>query len=162
MRGKPAEGTADQSRQLPAVAAGQMPAGQGDLLLDEIEVVEQPGLCRHDPLSRGGGRGDHLVGLEKDALVLVQPGEQPVFPGPPIDAVAARQRDGVVLQLIAAEEFRAQQSHIRARCPEGLALVRRIPSVGRLWPRPLVQRENALLDSVRLRGTSPSERMVGA
>ena len=45
-------GAAGQSRQLPAVAAGQVPAGQGDLLLDEVEVVEQPGLCRHDRAAR--------------------------------------------------------------------------------------------------------------
>ena len=103
----------DQSRQFPAVAPGQVPAGQGDLLLDEIVVVEQPRFRRHDPLSRGGRRGDHLIGLEKDPLVLVQAGEQPVLSGLPVHAVRARQRDGVVLQLIAAEEFRAQESHIR-------------------------------------------------
>ena len=162
MRGRPAEGAIDQPRQLPAVATGQVPAGQSDLLLDEIVVVEQPGFCRHDPLPGGGGSGDHLVGLEKDPLVLVQAGEQLVLSGPPVDAVCPRQRDGVVLQLVAAEEFRAQQSHIRAVAQK----VQLFPGGSRpsedYCPAPLLQRENALLDSVRLRGTPFSERMVSS
>ena len=151
---------AHQPGQLPAVTPGQVPAGQGDLLLDEIVVVQQPRFRGHDPLARGGGRGDHLVGLEKDPLVLVQPGQQPVFSGPPVDAMRARQRDGMVLQLIAAEEFRAQQSHVGVVAQRVWLLSGGSRLSKDYGPAPLLKRQGALLDSVRLRGTSPPERTV--
>ncbi len=109
---KAGQGPAGQSRQLPAVPAGQMPPSQSDLLLDEIEVVEQPGLCRQDPLSRRRGGGDRVVGGHQNALVLRQPGEQPVSARTTIDKVTACQRGGVVFQLIGAEEFGAQQLRV--------------------------------------------------
>ncbi len=56
--------------------------------------------------------GDHLIGVQKDALVLVQTGEQPVFARAAIHPVDLSQDDGMLLQLFAAEEFGAQQTLI--------------------------------------------------
>ncbi len=95
----------DQSRQLPAVTPWQVPAGQGDLLLDEVVIVEQPGFRRHDPPARGRRRSDRPIGLEQDPLVAIQGGEQPVSSGAPVNAVRARQGDGAVFQLVAAQKF---------------------------------------------------------
>jgi len=48
--GKTGRRAIGQSRQLPAVAARQMSTRQRDLLLDQVEVIEQPGFRRNDPL----------------------------------------------------------------------------------------------------------------
>ncbi len=108
----------------------------------------------------GRSRGNYLVGLEKDPLVLIQPGEQPVFSGPPVNAMRARQRDGVVLQLIAAEELRAQQSHVGVVAQRVWILSGGSRLSKDYGPAPLLKRQGALLDSVRLRGTRPPERIV--
>ena len=89
-----------------------MPAGQGDLLLDEVVVVQQPGFRLHDGLPAGCRGGDYLVGLRKNAFILVQAREQPALARTPGDTMGARQGHGIVLQLFAAEEFRAQQAQI--------------------------------------------------
>ena len=87
-----------------------MPAGQRYLLLDEVEVVEQPGLCRQDALARRR-RSDHRV-VGQDTVVLGQAVEQSVLARTRIHTVARRGRDGG-FQLLGVEEFRAQQLRSR-------------------------------------------------
>ena len=129
-------------------------------MFDEIVIVEQPCFCRHDPLSGGRCRCHHPVGLDEDALVLGQTGEQPVLSGAPVHAVEARQGDGVVLELVAAQQFRAQQSLIRD-VAQKIWLSSGGPRSSEDYGRaPLLKRQGTLLDSVRLRGTSASQRIA--
>ncbi len=64
---------AEQARQLAAVAPGQVAPGGAHLLLDQVEVVEQPlGRRRHAALGGGGG-GELRVDADQHALVVGQP-----------------------------------------------------------------------------------------
>jgi hypothetical protein len=86
-----------------------MPARQRDLLFDQIEIVEQPGLRRNDALSRRRGGGDDVVGRQQNARIVRQPQQQPVRPRARVDSMLPRQRRRVTLQLLDAEQLRAQQ-----------------------------------------------------
>ena len=85
-----------------------MPSCQADLLFDQIEVVEQPGFGRHDPLSGRCCGGDDVVGRQQNLRIVRQPRQQPVRPRTRIDSILTRQRDRVTLQLLDAEQFRTQ------------------------------------------------------
>jgi hypothetical protein len=98
-----------QPRQLSAVGARQVPARQADLLLDQVEVVEQPGLGWHDPLPRRRGGGHDVVRRQQNPGVVRQPWQQLVRPAPRFDSMLARQRDRVTFQLLDAEQLRTQQ-----------------------------------------------------
>ena len=106
--GEAGEGTLRQARQLPAVAAGQMPPRLGNLLLDQIKVVEQPGFCRHDPMPRGGG-SDHVIGRQQHPGIVGQLWQQAVRSRLRIDAMLTSQRHAMTLQLLKAEQLRTQQ-----------------------------------------------------
>ncbi len=47
-----------EPRQLPAVCSGKVPAGQSNLLLDQVEIVEEPLACWRDPAFCDHGRRD--------------------------------------------------------------------------------------------------------
>jgi hypothetical protein len=93
----------------PAVPARQQPAHQTDLLLDEIIIVEQPGLCRRDPLSCPGCDCHDVIGRQQHARIVRQPWQQPVRPPARIDPMLTSQHYRVTLQLLDAEQLRAQQ-----------------------------------------------------
>ena len=59
-----------QSRQLAAVALGQVPLGRADLLLDQVEVVEQPFRGGRDAAVGRDRRGQQVADFDQDALVL--------------------------------------------------------------------------------------------
>ena len=100
---------ADQPRQLAAVAPGQVAPGGAHLLLDQVEVVEQPfGGRRHAPFG-GRGAGELSVDAGQHALVVGQPGEQPVGQRPVGDAVGGRQPLGMLRHLVGAVELGAQR-----------------------------------------------------
>ena len=112
MRGEAGGRAIRQSRQLPAVAARQMATHQTDLLLDKIEIVEKPGLCRRDPLSRGGCGRDDVIRRQHNTRIVRQPWQQPVRPRMRIDVMLPRQRYRVTLQLLNTEQLRTQQFSI--------------------------------------------------
>ena len=117
-------GPVGQSRQLPAVAARKVPAREGDLLLDEIVVVEQPGCRRSDPLLRGD-RCRHHRNTPRQGLVRCRPASGAVVPaGAPVDGVAARQRPRVTFQLVDAEKLSVQQPRLRVGARRVLILDR--------------------------------------
>ena len=64
--------------QLPAVRLGQVPPGRSNLLLDQIEIVEEPLAGRSDPSFCHDGRRDELVRLHQNGLVFVEPRQEPV------------------------------------------------------------------------------------
>ncbi len=100
---------AEQARQLAAVALREVAPRGAHLLLDEIEVVEQPfGRRRHAPLGGGGG-GELAVDADQHALVVGQPGEQPVGQRLVGDAVAGGQAAGMLRHLLGAVELGAQR-----------------------------------------------------
>ncbi len=70
--------TAFQLRQFPAIALGQMPARRADLLLDDVEIVEQPVAGRRDSAIVGDRIGEHGRGLDQDRFVFGQARQQPV------------------------------------------------------------------------------------
>ncbi len=98
-----------EPRQLTAIAAWQMPPRHSDLLLDQVEIVEQPSLGRYRPLSRRRRRCDNIVRCQQDLFIVIQPRQQPVGARTRINPVLARQRHGVTLQLLDAEQLRTQQ-----------------------------------------------------
>ncbi len=111
--GETRRGTVSQPRQLPAVATRQMPPRQRDLLFDEIEVVEQPGLCCHDPLFwRGGGSSHDVIRRQQNTLIVCQPWQQAIRPRMWVNFMLSGQRDRVTLQLFDAEKLRTQQLSI--------------------------------------------------
>lgn len=85
-----------------------MPTCQTDLLLDEIVIVEQPDFCRSNPLSRPGCGCHDVIRRQQNTRIVRQPGQQPVRPRTRIDAMLSSQRYRVALQLLDAEQLRAQ------------------------------------------------------
>ncbi len=89
---------------------GQVFADFAQLLLDDVEVIDQP---------LGGGRdgaplahrlGERAVGVDEHAPVLLQPRQEPP-PAPPagVDAVLGRQRRRVLLQALDAVQLVANR-----------------------------------------------------
>ena len=121
------ERSAGELRQLAVVAARQALAHLADVLLDDVEVVEQPLAGRADVGPVVGGGGEPGVGLVQDAAGLVQPGEQ--------------------------AGCRARRGRGTTRCPEATALARSprcsapssSPRIGPVWTssQPSVAREKA-------------------
>ncbi|OQB82729.1 MAG: hypothetical protein BWX88_03760 [Planctomycetes bacterium ADurb.Bin126] len=94
-----------QPRELAAVVRGQVLAGDADLLLDEVVVVEQP-FGRGGHLAPLADRlGDRLVRADDDLLVGVQAVQQPLRARTNVHRVLHRQRPQVRLQLPRAEQF---------------------------------------------------------
>ncbi len=109
MRGQPADGPITQPRQLPTVAARQIPTRQSDLLFDQIEIVEQPGFCWHELLILRGCGGHNVVRRQQHARIVRQSWQQLVPTRMWVDVMLASQRYCVALQLLDAEKFRAQR-----------------------------------------------------
>ena len=93
--GEPRGPAVRQAGQLPAVAAGQVPAGQVDLLLDQGKVVENPLGSRGDApglVDRVGG----AVVFPQQALILGEPGQQRIGSLAGGRAVLAGQHPGML------------------------------------------------------------------
>ena len=91
-----------------------MAPGRPDLLLDEIEIVEEPLGGWSDaklafPIAR-----DKAVGIEENALVLTELREQKVRPPLLINDVLRRELPRVPLELLEAEQLGAQRLIIAA------------------------------------------------
>jgi hypothetical protein len=87
---------AGQLRQLPAVLRRKVAPRERGLLLDEVEVVEEPLRRERDPPSFRRRLRDDVVCLAEHALVVVEPREQPVRPTARLRLVKTRQGGGVV------------------------------------------------------------------
>ncbi len=108
---QPGGGTRPEAGQFTAVTPRQMPAGHLDLLLNQVEIIEQP--------LGGVGSAPRLVHRLRRAVVgsqylfiFTQPCEQLV--GTPLrnDRVVFGQGPGMVDQLFKAEYLRAQRRFI--------------------------------------------------
>ncbi len=103
-------GPVGQARQLAAVVLGQMPLGGAYLLLDQVEIIEQPLASRSDPAARAHRGGEQVAGVDEHCLVGCQPWQQRVGSAPRCQLVCRRQRPSVLLHLVGTEQFRAQRS----------------------------------------------------
>ena len=101
--------TSSQTWQLPAVAAREVSTRLANLLLDQIEIVEQPGFGRYDPLARRRGCRDDIVGRKQNPCVVRQPRQQSVRARVRVDSIPTCQGDRVTLQLLNTEQLRTQQ-----------------------------------------------------
>ena len=102
-----------EAGQLPAVAPGQMPPGQLNLLFDQVEVVEKPFGGGGDAPAWIYGQGRAIEGSE-DVLVLAQPGQQTVGTPPGDHLVTGRESLGMARQLFDAEQLGPQRRLARA------------------------------------------------
>jgi hypothetical protein len=97
------------ARQLAAVAGWQVALGGAHLLLDEVEVVEQPFARRRDaPLAFGAAR-EQGADLDQRLLVAGQPAQQPVRAARRAGAVAGGDAGAVLLHLLGGEQPGAQR-----------------------------------------------------
>ena len=101
--------TRSQTWQLPAVAAREMSTRLPNLLLDQIEIVEQPGFGRYDPLARRSGCRDNIIGCKQNARIVRQPRQQSVGARMRVDSILSCQGDRVTLELLNTEQLRTQQ-----------------------------------------------------
>ena len=101
--------TARQARQLAAVARRQVPAGGADLLLDQVEIVEQPFTGRRDRALGLDRRGEQIEGAQQGLLVRRQPRQQEVGDAPAGQRMDPGQRLAVAAHLPAAEQLGAQR-----------------------------------------------------
>ena len=107
--GKTGGSPLQQARQFPAVGLRQVPLGGANLLLDQIEVIQQPFAGGGD-LAVGGHRlGHQPVDTDQNALVLRQPRQQLVRSASRTEFVESRQRPAMLLHLLGAEQLRAQR-----------------------------------------------------
>ena len=93
--------------QLAVVAAGQALADLEDVLLDHVDVVQQPLAGRADVVIALGRRGQPVVGIGHDPPGLVEPIQQatPRARGARGEALCLRHRSGAVRQVLGTEEL---------------------------------------------------------
>jgi hypothetical protein len=114
---QPGRGPFRQARQLAAVALRQMPLGRADLLLDQVEIVEQPLRGGGDAQVRGDVGGLSFADVREDAFVRGEARQQPVAGAARREPVRGRKALAVLLHLVGAVELRSQRRFLI----EGLA-----------------------------------------
>jgi hypothetical protein len=85
-----------------------MPAGDADLLFDQVEIVQQPFACGRDASSMTGRGGQSFAGVDEYGFVVAQPGQQQVAALIRAQPMLAGEHLAVPLHLVGAEQFRAQ------------------------------------------------------
>ena len=135
-----------QPRQLPAVITRQMSSRQVNLLLDQVEVVQQPFRGRRDP---PGGVHRHRGQIEapQQDFVLAQLRQQPVRPQPRDRRLVGGQRQRMLRELFDTEQLRPQRR---------LDLVRARPSIA---DHPVLKSQSQNLHCVV---AVPAARWIGA
>ena len=106
---EPGGGSLREARELPAVVFRQVPLRGADLLLDQVEIVEQPFAGgRHAAVGRDrlGQLVEHPV---QYFLVGGQPRQQLVRRAPAREDVRASEIPTVLLHLVGTEELRPQR-----------------------------------------------------
>ena len=107
-RGIAGQRTVAQLGQLAIEARRQVGADLADLLFDEMVVVEQPFRGRRDRPAFAGGLGDAAVGVEQDALVVAQAGdERPARCRRRGNRLVGGQALGMLLEPLDAEQLAA-------------------------------------------------------
>ena len=97
-----------QLRQLAIVGLGQVGADFADLLLDEMEIVQEPFRGGRPRLAFDRGRGDLAIGRQQHAFVVAQAGDQRLAGGlAAVDRLVGRQAVGVLLEAFDAEQLAA-------------------------------------------------------
>ncbi|KFB71348.1 MAG: hypothetical protein AW09_003511 [Candidatus Accumulibacter phosphatis] len=100
---------ARQAREFPAVALGQVPLGGADLLVDEVEIVEQPFRGRSDSAVLGDRCGQPPAHPDEGAFVGCQARQQQIR-GVDLGKLVCRGENPAVLRhLIGAEQLRSQR-----------------------------------------------------
>ena len=94
--------------QFPAVSARQMPPGEMDLFLQQVEIIEQPFGGGGDAAGGRDGAGRLIVGAQGQ-FVLVQAREQAVGMGLRHHPVSGRQGAGMAGELFDAEQLGVQR-----------------------------------------------------
>jgi hypothetical protein len=107
-----------QTRQFAAVRGRQQTPNRADLFFDQVEIVQQPFGGRFDTAVLSVGRRHQVVRLDQHPLVVVQSRQQFVARPPRRQLVRRRDRLGVPLKLIDAEQFRTQRLFVRGLGPE--------------------------------------------
>ena len=103
---KAGQPTRRQSWKFLAVCGGQQSADRANLLLDQIEVVQEPLCGRFNTAIIIGGRCHEIVGRDEDAFVIVEAWQQSVVASPRGQGMRHRNHFGVPFQLLDAVEFR--------------------------------------------------------
>ena len=106
-------GPACELRQLPAVAPGEVASRRADLLLDQVEIVEQPFAGRRDRLLRLDRPGQQRAGIGQHGLVLGEAWEQEIATPLRPEHVRGRKRRAVLLHLLGTEELGAKRRFVR-------------------------------------------------
>ncbi len=104
-----------QPGQLATVSSREVPTGRPNLLLDQIEIVEEPLARRCDPSFCHDGRRYQLVRLHQDGLVVLKPWQEPVRASLTINLMPSRDGLGVRLKLIDAQKLRSERQFATGR-----------------------------------------------
>ena len=107
--GQPGRRTVGKARQLPAVAARQMPLGGADLLFDQVEIVEQPLAGRADAMIRRHRGGQSLADADQGGFIRGEARQELVALMSRRQAMHRRERLAVPLHLVGTEQLRAQR-----------------------------------------------------
>jgi hypothetical protein len=102
----PRERPAGQLRELPVVVGRQVVADLPQLLIDDVEVVDEPFGSRGDRALLADGQRQGAIAGEQDPAVVGDPGsERDSTPRIGQDGLRRRQRLGVLLQPLDAEQL---------------------------------------------------------
>ena len=97
-----------QLGQLPIEPGREIVADLPQLLVDDVEVVDEPFGRRNDRPLLTDGVGDHPIRFAEDASVVLDARQQPLAPTRPRDdGLGGRQAFGVLLEALDAEELGA-------------------------------------------------------
>ncbi len=107
-------GTMAQARQFPAVALGQMPLGGADLILDQIEVIEQPFPGRRDPAVLRDRDHEQPADADQDGFIVLEASQQAIRRVSGHQEVRVGEPLAVLFHLYGAEEFGAQRRFVAA------------------------------------------------
>ena len=86
-----------------------MSPGRSNLLLDQIEVIEEPFSGGGDSVFRLDRVRQELAGFDEEVLIVGQPPEQSIVRAFRAQLMGAGKRFAVLLHLLGAEQFRAQR-----------------------------------------------------
>jgi hypothetical protein len=124
-----------QPWQFATVTSRQVAPGGANLVFDKIEIVEQPFRRRRNPpVTLGGGR-DEVIRLDENAFVLSQARNKFVRVAARRQPVRRRQRLRMTLQLLDAEQLRAQRLFFRSLGVQPVHAVQPSPSGQPFQPR---------------------------
>ena len=97
-----------QLGQLAIEARGKIAPDLADLVLDDVEIVDQPFGRRRDRIVVAGRRDDGAIGGQQNPAVVAQPRRQrPAGNGPRRDALGGGKAFGMLLETLDAEELGA-------------------------------------------------------